>query len=459
MGDQWVDIPFPLDNAQGVTGYAGGAGLSNLMARKNHPTNPHPVSIVSTPGLLSATTSGTGDIRGMLAHGSYLWFVRGTELYRSSGGAGTLVGTVAGTAPVQMVGAGVNQIAIVDGAGNEYSATSGAVSAIAPPAGNFSDVTFMDGYIIAIRDGTDEFYISALDGTTFGALDFSTADAVSDVLIGCYVHNRELYLFGKKHTEVWVNTGASPFPFQRATPGVIDVGLYAPGSIAHHQARMFFVGSDMCVYTMNGYTPIRASNTDVESIIRSTTDPTLMRASTYSDTGQVFYTLTPSLSSSVSYVYDIENNWWHQRSHGASGNGGKYVDVANYTGGSGYLVYAAIRPVAGFTQGVYILTLDQALDSGSTPPRILIAPIVNAKGRRVFSAETEITMRPATGSVVMDTLDELATSTTFASVVTTNGLVRIIRCGSFKNRRHTFTFTCTTNISIDSVRARVEVGL
>lgn len=467
MGDQWVDLPLPLGNDISFSTQASDAQLVGFMLRKNEIGAQRQVSIIPSPGLTSKITTGSGDMRGMIVHGSYAWYVRGTQLYRISGGVATLINTVAGTYPVQMVGAGVNQIFVVDGDGNEYVATAGAVTAVAPPAGNFSDCTYMDGYTICIRDGTDEFYISNLDDpTTFGALNFSTADAVSDVLVACYVHNRELFLVGKKHTEVWVNTGAASFPFTRASPGVIDIGTVYPGSMAHLGTTLFFVGTDQCVYRLDGYTPVKISTPYIELAIKGMgADARYMRASAYSDEGQSFYAISVDITGTTGvYVYGIQEGVWHSRTHGG-GSAGAYVDVARYSAAATYsLVYAAIRSNLGsLVTGIY--SLDPAAindDTSIAQSRFIVLPQFEAGGRRVFEHELEVRAQPSAnaGSVTLSFRDSPSAGYSNHSTITAgSGRIAFPRCGSFIQRSHKLVFVLSDGLEIDAIRARIEVGL
>lgn len=474
MGDQWVNIPMALDYRQNsVLGQSvSNAYLFNMMFTKAPPGSEVPYVAISTP-LISATvsTAGSGSIRGMIVHGDYVWWVRGATLRTYDGTTVTSVGSIAGTKPVQMVGAGTNQIVIVDGAGNEYKATTGAVTAITPPAGDFSDVTYMDGYTIAIRAGTDEFYISALDDpTTWNALDFSTADAVSDTLIACYVHNRELYLIGKKHTEVWVNTGASPFPFERQRPGVIDVGIFGVGTVAHYSTMMMFVGSDQRVYRMNGYIPEPVSTPDVEATLKAITNDTNIRASFHSDEGQTFYTISLSVGAQLSSVlcYDIESGFWHTRRHTS---GMTYVDIAQYRKASGASeLYVAFSEGNAATGGIYKLSLSQGTELSAQVDRYIYTPFFSIDGRRFFEHELEIAAAAYNGNYlngqVSLTCDDGLTGTGSPSAMTitlsnTSPIfpIRFHRLGSAKRRQHVILFVVSQPVIVEALRARISVGV
>jgi membrane-bound inhibitor of C-type lysozyme len=471
MGDQWVDLPLP-QTSRNDGDYA--TSLTNLMAVPSPPGADVKYVLRSAPGIKSKVLSGSGAMRGAIAHGDYVWWVRGTELRRYDGTTTTLVGTVAGTALVHMVGVATNEIAIVDGAGNEYRATTGVVSAITPPAGNFSDITHQDGRTIAIRDGTDEFYISDQDDpVTWGALNFSTADALADRLIACYVHNRELFLLGEKHIEVWVNTGASPFPFERAVPGVIDKGCRAAGSVAHYGNSLFFLGRDFRVYRLDGYVPVPVSDDLVETQLRTFfTTAGAVRASTYIDRGVPCYSISPSTAGAAGFawVYNIRDGAWHLEGHLDGGSAViDLVDVVEFKTDTSRLNIAAVSSTSsanGFDHGIYTHASanmqDEASSAVSIARNFQLGPFALAGGKRVFEHELELTTgydALATQSVSLDTDNESGTAILTAAARTGTGILRWHRNGVARSRFYDFTITSTRSVIVHRLRARIEVGL
>lgn len=473
MGDQWVDVPLPK-----TTSDEGGFGteLTNMMAVPSPPGLEVPYILRHTPGINDAITAvGSGVMRGAIAHGDYLWWVRGTQLRRWDGTTVTLVGTVAGSELVQMVGAGVNEVFIVDGAGNEYVADAASVTAVAPPAGNFSDCTYMDGYTICIRAGTDEFYISDLDDpTTFGALSFSTADAISDRLVGCYVHNRELFLFGEKHTEVWVNTGASPFPFTRAVPGVIDKGCRAAGSIAHIGTTLLFQGWDFRVYRLDGYIPVHVSNSQIESnLLGQWNTANDVRASTIADRGVPCYVLSGSVGTSgYAWVYNVRDNAWHAQYHSDGGSAViDYVDIVEFRFNTFVMAIAAVHSSSaanGFDPSLYAYSADHYQDQGSLaavsrPCTVSMGKIRLAAGNHVFVHELELETRYVSGMTQAVALyltgDGGTTLRNGDTVSGAGGSLRWHRNGRSREHEYRFEATSSGPSAWHRLRARVEVGL
>lgn len=476
MGE-WVDLPLAVTEGESGSRFVSDAELVNMYLAPSPPGSRRPYTVMAAPAHEGALGAGSGSIRGLTVHGDYVWYVRNTTLRRYDGTTITSVGTVSGSNPVQMVGAGANKIVIVDGGGNEYVATTGATAAITPPAGDFGGVTYQDGYTIATRVGTDEFYISNLDDpTTWGALSFSTADALSDTLVGCMSINRELYLFGKRHIEIWQNTGASPFPFSRVQPGLVERGVFAVGSIAKNESSVFFLGDDMRVYRMDGYrvTPIstewverkflgiQESRTYENGNVTTAID---VRGSIHAIAGQQFYSL--SVNNFV-MLYSITTGTWHVRS--LSSGVLRYADTVNYTssGGSKYVFVGLNTGDAGLGSDVYQLVDGDHGHEGATNFAVytLVLPAFDGGGRRVFESELELSCSLGKSvSIELSYSDDGGVTyvTHGADNYTTGNRYRWHRLGSFYRRIHKFTITATSktfagSFAIESVRARIEVG-
>jgi hypothetical protein len=83
-------------------------------------------------------------------------------------------------------------------------------------------------------------------------------------------------------TEIWVNTGAADFPFERQGNAFIERGCIDRDSIVKLDNGTWFVGDDRIVYRLDGYTPVRMSTHAVEKTLArrrgSAASPTRRRA-------------------------------------------------------------------------------------------------------------------------------------------------------------------------------------
>lgn len=192
------------------------------------------------------------------------------------------------------------------------------VTAAGYPAEGLSSIAYIDGYAVGTRnDDSGQFYISApLDFTLWDALDFASAESSPDGLLRVLVDHREVWLFGAKTVEVWANTGASPFPFERVPGALLERGCAATRSPAKMDNSVFWLGDDRIVYRAAGYQPARISTHAIEEVLRTGTVSDAY-GMTYFQGGHHFYVLTlPSLGRTL--VFDAATTLWHERQSGTS---------------------------------------------------------------------------------------------------------------------------------------------
>lgn len=307
-----MDIQLAMQAYEGASKVIIDGECQNFYMERNPAGSKSPVALIGTPGLKLWTSVGDGPIRGMILVAGNLFVISGTELYyinRSK--ASTLVGTVLGTANVHLVENGTD-VLIIAGAHN-YAARKSQILEIPEP--NLVGAAYQDGYGIAAKSNTEQFYLSNNDDLTlWTATDFSSADTFADNLVTLISDHRELWLFGERTTEIWHNTGNAAFPFQRAGSGFIERGCLAPGAVAKEANSVFWPGDDYQVYQASGYTPKPISRPGVtrliEQLIASEGTANSAWSFTYTQEGHTFYVLN---FNNLSLVYDLTTGLWHTR--------------------------------------------------------------------------------------------------------------------------------------------------
>lgn len=280
-------------------------------------------ALYGTPGLVTFGTAGAGPVRGTFAASNGRAFsVSNTGLFEiDSLGAATSRGTLdTGSGIVSMDENGL-QLAICDGtsvyiftyATNVFAKVT---DVDLPSAGS---ITFIDGYFVVNKNGTGQFNISALyDGLTWGALDFATAESSPDELLRVMNAVGQLWLFGSSTTEIWTNTGASAFPFERISGAKMEMGILAPQTAVPVDNSVFWVGRDVIgsgiVFRAQGFTPQRISTNPIELLIQAAPTPDTLRAYTYQEDGHTFYVITGG-GMDTTLVYDISTQQWHERAY------------------------------------------------------------------------------------------------------------------------------------------------
>ena len=281
-------------------------------------------SLFGTPGLSLfcdlVTTSGrkcfcAANGRAFVVSGNTLFEIESTGAFSNRGTLNTTTGNVT------MAENGV-QLAVCDGADLYILTYATNVFAQVTSAGLPSDVgqvTTIDGYFVVNELNTGRFYISALlDGTTWDALDFATAEANPDNLLAVANSQGQLYLIGTRTFEVWTNTGSTTFPFQRISGAIGEIGIMAPDTIVDLDNTLIWVGRDKngkgVVYRTNGFRPQRISTEPIEILLQGASDPLEMSAFSYQQDGHLFYIITGG-GLSTSICYDVTTGLWHERAY------------------------------------------------------------------------------------------------------------------------------------------------
>lgn len=301
-------IPLVSTTAEG--NIAGLETLINIFPKKTD-GGKYPYTLTHTPGLAYFLELPTFPILGLHENKERAFAVTPSRFYEIfEDGTYTDLGAVTLDGVVVMADNGI-QVVVVDGKkGFFFDANTGVVSEIIADGFYPSrSVTYQDGYFVFDRKDTGQFFLSELLSLFFDPTDFATAEGKPDNLVRVMSDHRELFLFGTKTTEIWYNSGAGDFAFERNQGVFIEKGCAAPYTVAQQNNTIYFVGSDLMVYSMAGYTPIRISNDAVEHSLADV-DLSDAFAYTYHDLGILFYVLTIP-SNKITWRLDLSTGSWH----------------------------------------------------------------------------------------------------------------------------------------------------
>ena len=100
-------------------------------------------------------------------------------------------------------------------------------------------------------------------------MSFGSKDGAPDDLVSLIVDHREVYLLGEVSSEVWIDAGTIPFPFQRIPGTSTNHGIAAPFSVARLGNSFAYLSRNTRgqaqIVQMNGYVPTRISTHEVEN--------------------------------------------------------------------------------------------------------------------------------------------------------------------------------------------------
>jgi hypothetical protein len=333
--------------------------------------------------------------------GSYAYFVAGNIVYRVDANyTATSLGTIGSTSgDVSMAHNGA-QVAIVDGVGG-WLATDSGLSQIADvdfPNG-VTRVTTQDGYFIFTGlSGSESFFINEIprDGETYNGLDFASAEGSPDYTLGCISDHRELWLFGARSAEVWINTGNPDFPFERSGNTFVEQGCAAAGSIAAIDNTIFWLGASKdgqgVVFKSNGYNPVRISTHAVERAIAGYETISDAKAFGWQIEGHTFYTLTFP-SADHTWLYDVSSGEWTEWLWRDPDTNEDHRHRANCCA-----FFNGEHLVGDWESGkVYALDMGTYSDNGDPIRRLRTTQTLNKEGQRQFFSSLQVDMETGVG--------------------------------------------------------------
>lgn len=224
------------------------------------------VVLLSRPPLAEHSSVGTGPVTGVFSQegtfGGDIFTVSGGTLYRNT----TSLGTIVGSGPVSFAASATEVLVTAGGTLYSYNGTNLAAVTF-PDSAAVRAITFVSGHFIAVRNATHKFYWSAqLDGRTWDALDFASAESEPDNLLDAVAMRGNLYLMGEATIEPWYYTGATDLPFSLIQQRLFPKGTIATGCAVELDNALLWVGSDGIVYR-TADVPERLSDHGIEERI------------------------------------------------------------------------------------------------------------------------------------------------------------------------------------------------
>ena len=317
------------------------------------------------PGLALLDTIGSGPIRGLWVLGSLMYVVSGTTLYSvTTGYVETSRGTIAGTGPVSIADNGL-EIFIATSSGTSYIytvATTTLTEITDPGFPGAITVGYINGWFVFNEPSSQKIWVKDA-ATVLDASNFSSADALSDNVVGLVVDHNEVWIFGNNSTEVWYDAGTSGFPLARISGAISEIGCASAYTIAKMDNTVFWLGKDArgqgIVYRAKGYGAERVSTHAVEWQIQSYGDLSTALAYTYQQDGHSFYVLIFP-GEDTTWVYDAATNAWHERAGFSNGSFTRHRSNCQ-------AFFNNLTIVGDYSNGkIYSLDLGTYADDGST---------------------------------------------------------------------------------------------
>jgi hypothetical protein len=256
-------------------------------------------------------------------------------------------------------------------------------------------VDIVDNYFVYSRPSSQQFGASDALSPVSQQLSFASKDGAPDQLVALIVDHREVYLLGEASSEVWVDVGAFPFPFQRIPGTSTQHGIAAQNSVSRLGDSFAYVSRNLRgqgqIMQMVGYKPTRISTHAVEnSLVNQYIDDAI--AWTYQLEGHEVYVVSfPTIN--LTWAYDIASGMWHKW---------LYTDTTGAYSrhrGNCCAEFQGMVLVGDYANGK-IYELDKAVytDDGVNIRRLRRAPHLVADFQRQYFEEFQIQFQPGVGT-------------------------------------------------------------
>lgn len=370
---------------------------------------PERLTLEPTNGKRQFVDLNGASIRGLYELNGVLYAVTDATLYSiTSNGVSTSLGTLLTSTGLVDIEDNTVQITVCDGAyGYAYNLTTGVFAQITDvdfPAVGVANFTYHDGYIIGVQNNSRKCVQSdLLDATSWNSLAFVNELTFPDNLVACKSDQLQLFLFGRKGSEVRFNAGGTPFAFDKVQNGAIQYGIRAKRTIQKLDNSIYWLASndvgEGLVVRLEGYTPIVASDKPLNDLIASFGDVSDAFAYTTKDGHSQLYNITFPTQNRT-FALDASTSRWFEKSSFGIGR-----DRANCS------AYFNNKTVVGdaFSGKIYYDSPDYLDEDGGIIQRIRVAQHQRADNAMMFAYELIIDIESGVGTVSGQGASPLAT--------------------------------------------------
>jgi hypothetical protein len=314
----WVDLPINSPLSENVDDVALG---DNRVSERSDIYLDEEGAINKRPGS-DLQTADTDFAAGAKVQSGFEWIRKGWLIFVSGGVI--YVKKALELSPVALTGATLDpnnpvtfadngtQLVMANGGKMVYT-TDGATAIEVTDANAPTTVSFVahiNGFILALDDGTQNIFNSDLDdATAWGASQFFTAESNPDKALSMDTDDALIYVWGEKTLEIWYPDGSADItPFSRQD--VIPRGIIAKHSIVRANNTWYWLNEERRLVYLNGAIaqsvslPFDKAHHDLT---------TISDAESYLLTIQGRYFIVINFpTENRTHVYDIMLNQWYR---------------------------------------------------------------------------------------------------------------------------------------------------
>jgi len=257
-----------------------------------------------------------------------------------------------------------------------------------------TSLDIVDNYFVYSRPSSQQWGASDPLSPISQQLSFGSKDGSPDNLVALIVDHREVYLMGEASSEVWVDAGLFPFPFQRIPGTSTQHGIAAVNSVARVGDSFAYVSRNNRgqgqVMQMVGYVPQRISTHAVENTLVGQTIEDAISWTYQLEGHEVYVVSFPTLN--LTWAYDVSTKLWHKWLYCTNQN------VYQRHRGNCSAVFQGMVLVGDYANGkIYELDKLNYTDDGQNIRRLRRAPHLVADFQRQFFDELQIQFEPGVG--------------------------------------------------------------
>lgn len=390
-----MKIPFATNSYKSPSLPISAQRVVNMYAEREPPDAKTDVAVFGHPGIVEFATCGVGPVRGAHKMGGIAYFVSGTRLYSVSatGVSLDLGGSVTGTGPVSMDDNGT-QLVITNGVNGYIYSVLGGFALITDTDFNDSEtVQFFDQRFYFDWKDTNKFFGSdLLDGTSYSALMFASAETRPDNVKAVVLNKQILLVLGDNTIEPWQNVGSANFPLERVPGVVIERGLAAPRATAKDDNSVFFLGDDRRFYRLDGLTPVGISTPAIDAEWQGYSIVSDAYCFSYPWNGHKFV-IVHFVAANKTWAYDIATGYWHEReSWDINGRSlGRWRANCHLTCYDKELIGDAYSGKVGY------LSATTYTEFGTTTQGLVTSPPIHSDRKRLFIPRLEMDIEAGVG--------------------------------------------------------------
>ena len=394
-----MDFPFIGSAYESESPFVSAQRCVNWYLEKSPDGGRTPFALYPTPGM-SAFSALSAEAQAVhLVNNRLFCAVSGTLYEVSTTGALTSRGPIANTGYAKMINNGVQLLILTGSLAYVLNLDTNILSSSTNAYLNGAiECVVVDGYGVFAEAASQRVRItSPYDFLTIDPNDFASAEGLPDNIVAVASLNREVWLFGERSTEIWVNTGAQDFPFERSASTYIEFGVASPACVSKLDGSLYWIGKSengkaTCLRA-NGYQPEMIAHHGISKWLEEADKINGLAnawAYSYHERGHPFYVLTlPAVGKT--FAFDPLISQWHERSYFASRE--THHPVKSAVSFNGQTICAA----QGITSLVN-LSEENLTDFGGPIVRTRVCGVTHASQKRVLASNLELVMQTGIGS-------------------------------------------------------------